>query len=69
MVEYLKDGINGYFVDDNKESIAITLKQITSLSDDKLKEMKLKAEITAKDFSVEAHVQKYKEIYKTILEN
>ena len=67
VVEYLKEGENGYFIDDNEDSIASVLNKLTSLSDQEISIMKNNAVITAKDFSVEAHVEKYRKIFKDCL--
>lgn len=67
VVEYLQDGMNGYFIDNTKESISETLKKITSISEEKLSNMKARAELTAKDFSVHAHVEKYRALFTKCL--
>lgn len=67
VVEYLKEGESGYFIDDNEDSIANVLNKLTSLSDQEIAIMKNNAVITAKDFSVEAHVEKYRKIFKDCL--
>lgn len=63
VVEYLKDDENGYFIDDTKESIADRLINITSLSNERLHDMRLKAKQTAKGFSVEVHAEKYRQLF------
>lgn len=67
VVEYLKDGKNGYFVDDTEESISDTLTKVSSLSDFDLNKMKANAEETSKDFSVEAHAEKYRQLFNECL--
>ncbi len=69
VVEYLKEGENGYFIEDNEDSIASILKKITSLSKEDLISFKKNAKLTANDFSVELHVGKYRNLYNSILEN
>ncbi len=67
VVEYLKDGKNGYFTEDTEESISQKLKQITGLSEEDLNQMKINASNTAKDFSVEAHAEKYRKLFNECL--
>lgn len=67
VVEYLQDGENGYFIDDTKESIAHALTKITSLSEHELRNLKICAEQTAKKFSVDAHIKKYRNLYCSIV--
>lgn len=63
VVEYLKDGENGYFIDSNEESIGETLVRVTSLSEEKIEEMKSNAIATAQGFSVRAHADKYRRLF------
>ena len=67
VVEYLKDGENGYFIDLNEESISETLIKVTSLSEGKKEEMKSNAIATAQGFSVQAHADRYRELFMTCL--
>lgn len=67
VVEYLKDSENGFFVEDNEDSVGYFLTKASSLSDEDLINMKKKAELTAQDFSVEAHAEKYRALFGKIL--
>ncbi len=67
IVEYLQDGENGYFIEDTPASIASTLVKITSLSENMLTKMKMKAGQTAKEFNVDAHVEKYRNLYYSVM--
>ncbi|MEZ4114042.1 MAG: glycosyltransferase [Candidatus Paceibacterota bacterium] len=67
VVEYLKDGKNGYFFDDTEESVSDTLIKVSSLSDSDLNKMKTNAEETSKDFSVEVHAEKYRKLFNECL--
>lgn len=67
VVEYLKDNENGFFVEDNEESVGNFLTKVTSLSNEDLTNMKKRAELTAQDFSVEVHTEKYRALFGKIL--
>jgi len=67
IVEYLKDGKNGYFTEDIPKSVGDTLIKITSLDKDALERMKRESELTAQNFSVEAHARKYYQLFSTCL--
>lgn len=69
VVEYLKEDFNGYFVEDNKNSISEVLLKVKNLSESKLKELKENAEKSAKDFSVEAHAEKYRKLFNSCFKN
>lgn len=67
VVEYLRDGENGFFIEDNEDSVGYFLTKVSSLSSEDLINMKKRAELTAQDFSVEAHAEKYRILFEKIL--
>lgn len=67
VVEYLKDGENGYFIDDTTESLSSVLHEIVHLDHESLSILKSNAKKTARDFGVDAHVNKYRELFSNCL--
>lgn len=67
VIEYLKDGKNGYFTEDTKEDVGDKLIKITSLDKNSLDIMKKESELTAQDFSVEVHAEKYRKLFRSCL--
>lgn len=67
VVEYLDDGVNGYFADANPDAVAEVLLKVTNLPDDKLQIMKKSAEQTADRFGVDAHADAYRKLFMKCL--
>lgn len=67
VVEYLEDGINGYFTDATPDAVAEVLIKVTNLPDDKLQIMKKSAEQTADRFGVQAYADAYRKLFTKCL--
>lgn len=67
VIEYLKDGENGYFADFSAEDVGNKMLQIYQLSDVELIEFKKRAQETALQFGVDTHAQHYRKLFNQCL--
>lgn len=64
--EFLSDGVNGYFVDNDPVAIAKAVKRVLSLSEEELQLMSKQAETSADAFDEKYTVEIMREVYKSI---
>lgn len=66
VVEYLKDGKNGYFINDDKNDIGRVLDRVTSLNEVELHAFRTAAVATAANFGVDQYAAHYNKLFLKI---
>ena len=66
-IDIIKDGYNGFFADRNEKDIADKVHKVLSLDKVKLAEIRKNSLATAKSFSVERMIKRYKKTIKHII--
>ncbi|MEK7579308.1 MAG: glycosyltransferase [Patescibacteria group bacterium] len=67
--EYIREGINGFFIEHTPESVATTLAHVAHLSVEKRNSVAQEAQKTAKGFSIEKVAEKYMNVLEEAAEN
>lgn len=69
LIEYIQDGVNGFFIENNAADLAIKLDTATTLSKEQRSEMGNHAMLTAQHFSIEKYVATYEQLFHDCFED
>ncbi|MBP7005933.1 glycosyltransferase [Patescibacteria group bacterium] len=69
VIEYLQEGVAGYFMERTPENVAASMKKVLELSPEDRSRMSRAATATAQDFGVDAYIRKYRELYEGCLKS
>lgn len=69
VIEYLREGVAGYFMERTPEDIAACMEKILLLSPEERVRISFAARETAKDFGVDTYIRKYQELYDACWKN